>query len=311
MKAINDKIRDLRANKKRLEKEKKELISKAEALKPELERKRNSFSNWNTLLGVCWTLIIIVAVCGLFGIFIVPFFFLSGSFWDMGMGLLVYIVALLIIIFLGLIFVSCVHNKVQVKYAELHTVSAKLAEIQSRIDEIEHSFVQINEAQAELKVERKMSLKGLVPFIDRHGSKRFGTPKEVRKWKIMDMDMKNRFSRLKPREFEKLIRELFVKMGYETHLTPYTADFGADIVVKRGSDTIVIQVKKYSRENRVGSPEVQRLLGSMFKYEANKAIFITTSDFTDEAREQSKGAPIELWNHTILNEKIEQYLLNL
>jgi len=107
------------------------------------------------------------------------------------------------------------------------------------------------------------------------------------------------------------MRELFVKMGYVTHLTPYIADFGADIVAKKGSDTIVIQVKKYSQENKVGSPEVQRLLGSMYKYEANKAIFITTSDFTEEAQEQARGAPIELWNYTMLNKKIEEYLLNL
>ena len=53
----------------------------------------------------------------------------------------------------------------------------------------------------------------------------------MREWKIIDMDMKNNFARLKPRESERLIAELFTKMGYQVGLTPKTADFGADIVV--------------------------------------------------------------------------------
>jgi restriction system protein len=83
-------------------------------------------------------------------------------------------------------------------------------------------------------------------------------------------------------------------MGYETQLTAKTADYGADIVAKKGEDTFVIQVKRYSYANKVGNRDIQRLLGSMWKYKANKAIFVTSSDFTDFAYEQAVGAPIEL-----------------
>jgi restriction system protein len=121
--------------------------------------------------------------------------------------------------------------------------------------------------------------------------------------------MENRFSRLKPREFEELIRELFIKMGYNASLTPYISDFGADIIAKKEMDVIVIQVKKYKPDHKVGRVDVQKVLGSTFKYKANKAILITTSSFTDEAREQARDAPIELWDYYTLIEKIEKYLL--
>ena len=47
-----------------------------------------------------------------------------------------------------------------------------------------------------------------------------------------------------------------------------------------------------------GNRDVQRLLGAMQlrKVKANKAILITTSDFTVQAVEQAKETPIELWD---------------
>lgn len=193
------------------------------------------------------------------------------------------------------------------KDQQIAEIKVKLKEIETEEERTKSRFERVKK---ELETEIKMLQKGLIPFVDRHGNKRWGTPSQVKQWKIMDMDIKNRFRILKPREFERLIMKLFVNMGYETRLTPYIADFGADLIVKKGTDTIVVQVKKYGSKHKVGSPEVQKLLGSMFKYKANKAIFITTSDFTKEARQQARYAPIKLWNYTVLTEKMERYLLN-
>jgi len=313
MKTIDDEVRDLKNEKKRLAKEKKELLSKAEILKPKLEMQTKDFLKWDNRHNVMTT-----PTCVCFVIFFSLTLIFSGGSVFVQAGLdnvaqakLGAFIALSGVVFgfsyvfllMGIISRSSRPQLEAIPLrAELQKALAEAASIESRIKQIETE-------EAELKTELKMRRKGLIPFVDRLRRKRFGTPEQVIKWKIVDMDMKNRFSRLKPREFEKLIRELFVKMGYEASLTPYTADFGADVVAKKGTDTIVIQVKKYSRENKVGSPEVQRLLGSMFKYKANKAIFVTTSEFTEEAREQARDAPIELWDYTVLNEKIEQHLL--
>lgn len=113
---------------------------------------------------------------------------------------------------------------------------------------------------------------------------------------------------LSPREFEKFIAYLFRKIGYAVEVTPYVADFGADVVAQRGKERIVVQVKKYVGSN-VGAQEVQQTLGSIWKYKADKAIIVTTTGFTQKAIEQAKGAPIELWNISTLRRVMERHLL--
>ena len=128
------------------------------------------------------------------------------------------------------------------------------------------------------------------------------------------LDIRNNFAKFKPREFEKLIAQLFQKMGYKVKLTPEKADYGADIIAEKDKERIVIEVKKWKRKNHVGDLEVRSLIGSMPYFNATKAIFITTSDFTERAREQARGAQdrgihIELWNGYTLRRMIEKYFI--
>lgn len=148
---------------------------------------------------------------------------------------------------------------------------------------------------------------GLQKYWTANKTLRWGNPQQIRNWKIIESDIKNNFVNLSPRQFEKLIESLFKKMGYITHLTSQTCDYGTDVIAKRGSDVIVIEVKKYSENNNVGNRAIQRLLGSMYNYGANKAIFVTSSDFTSNAYHQAKKAPIELWNGNKLNRMLEKY----
>lgn len=179
----------------------------------------------------------------------------------------------------------------------------ELESMRTRLDKLKSE-------KASLEGELGMVKKGLIPFIDEFGVKRYLTLEQVKEWKIMEMDMKNRFAALTPRQFESLIMKLFQAMGYKTQLTPYVKDYGADVIAEKGLERVVVQVKKYTNpKQRVGSTDIQRLLGAMITYNANKAIFITTTDFTNEARKQAKGTPAELWNYTMLCKKIREYLL--
>ena len=101
-------------------------------------------------------------------------------------------------------------------------------------------------------------------------------------------------------------------MGYETEVTSKTGDFGIDIIAKDEKDVIAIQTKKYAKGNNVGNRDVQRLLGAMQlrQVKANKAILITTSDFTFQATEQAKEAPIELWDGNYISSLLRKYLKN-
>jgi|GEM_PF-3078548 len=164
---------------------------------------------------------------------------------------------------------------------------------------------------AKLAFEEEQRSKGLVKFVDRSGNEKWGTPEQVKDWRAIDIGMKNGFAEISPIDFEKFIGDLFRKMGYQVYHTPATGDYGADLVVKDANNIIVVQVKKYNPNNRIGAQIVQQTLGSMWKYNANKAIIVTTSYFTQRAREQARNAPIELWNRDILYGLIDKYYLSI
>jgi restriction system protein len=122
--------------------------------------------------------------------------------------------------------------------------------------------------------------------------------------------VQSEYALIDPYQFEHLISELFQKMGYKTEVTSATCDYGIDVIANKDQDTIAIQAKKYSKGNNVGNRDVQMLLGAMQfnSVKANKAILITSSDFTVQAKEQAKEAPIELWNGKYLSQLITKYL---
>jgi Holliday junction resolvase-like predicted endonuclease len=118
------------------------------------------------------------------------------------------------------------------------------------------------------------------------------------------------YTTVSPFEFEWIVADLFTKMGYSTRSTKKTCDYGIDVVAQNGTDTIAIQVKKYMRGNNVGNRDVQMLLGAMqlSTVKANKAIIITTSDFTIQAKEQAQETPVELWNGAYFNSLMLKYM---
>jgi HJR/Mrr/RecB family endonuclease len=159
------------------------------------------------------------------------------------------------------------------------------------------------------KFEENMRSKGLIPFVNKQGKEKWGTPLQVEEWKRIDIGLHNRFADYSPREFEKLVAKLFTAMGYEVRLGPYVGDYGADIIACKDNRRVLIQCKKYARGHLVGNREVRDALGAVWS-KADKAILVTTSDFTEQAYEQAKGAPIELWNYWTLKKYMERYLVD-
>lgn len=96
--------------------------------------------------------------------------------------------------------------------------------------------------------------------------------------------------------FEKLVIELLIKMGYggsreeAGRATKKTGDEGIDGIINEdrlGLDSIYIQAKRW-KDTVVGRPEVQKFSGALDTPGASKGIFITTSTFTEQAREYVK-----------------------
>ncbi|MGB5559256.1 MAG: restriction endonuclease [Paracoccaceae bacterium] len=98
---------------------------------------------------------------------------------------------------------------------------------------------------------------------------------------------------ISPTRFEKLILDLLSAMGFGAgrsdfgRLTPVTGDGGIDGVINEdalGLDAVYIQAKRYSPENKVSRPDIQRFVGSLTGESATKGVFVTTSDFSKDAR---------------------------
>jgi restriction system protein len=95
-----------------------------------------------------------------------------------------------------------------------------------------------------------------------------------------------------PSFFESLVVELLVKMGYGGSIKDAgrsigrSGDESIDGIIKEdklGLDVIYVQAKRW--ENVVGRPEIQKFVGALAGQGAKKGVFITTSRFTNEAKE--------------------------
>lgn len=95
-------------------------------------------------------------------------------------------------------------------------------------------------------------------------------------------------------EFEEYLLAHFIKLGYKGTLTPKTNDYGADLILKKGNDKIVVQAKRYS--NKVGIEAVQQIIGAREYYKANKGMVVTNNYFTPNAINLAASSGIELWD---------------
>lgn len=95
-----------------------------------------------------------------------------------------------------------------------------------------------------------------------------------------------------PLFFEKLVVDLLVAMGYGGSMKDAgqaigrSGDEGIDGIIKEdvlGLDMIYLQAKRW--ENTVHRPELQKFAGSLDGQRARKGVFITTSSFSEGAKD--------------------------
>ena len=97
---------------------------------------------------------------------------------------------------------------------------------------------------------------------------------------------------LSPREFEKIIAELFKKLGYEVELTKQTRDGGVDIYIAEktniGKFLFLVECKHYAPNRPVGIEVIRNMYGvlGMNKRNPTGAIIATTSHFAKGVREE-------------------------
>lgn len=198
----------------------------------------------------------------------------------------------------------------RVAWAKSHLKMAGLLENTKRsyfrITESGKKILESNPAEINLKI-----LKNIPTYQERTGrmkdeegssevenSQPSATPEEILEnsylkiRKNLAQELLLKIKNCSPSFFESLVVELLVKMGYGGSITDAgqsigrSGDGGIDGIIKEdrlGLDVIFIQAKRW--ENVVGRPEIQKFIGALAGQGAKKGVFITTSRYTNEARD--------------------------
>ena len=107
----------------------------------------------------------------------------------------------------------------------------------------------------------------------------------------------NRILKANPTFFENLIIKLLVTMGYSNNTdegwehTGKTGDDGIDGIINQdvlGVDKIYIQAKRYADNHIVTAGDLRNFIGALDMCRAVKGVFVTTSTFTNDAKNTVK-----------------------
>lgn len=100
-----------------------------------------------------------------------------------------------------------------------------------------------------------------------------------------------------PQFFERLVVQLLIQMGYggskaeAGRAVGKSGDGGIDGIINEdrlGLDAIYLQAKRW--EGVVGRPEIMKFVGALAGQRASKGVFITTSWFTQEAKDYASSS---------------------
>ena len=181
--------------------------------------------------------------------------------------------------------ISPERGKVQITERGKTVLNENPGEINSKFLRRFSEFVQFQERSVSSGVDGKEQLQGVI------------TPEEQLEESYSELisslesDLLERIKSASPRFFEQLVVDLLLSMGYgwsrkdAGERLGRTGDGGIDGIIKEdklGLDVIYIQAKRW--ENTVGRPDIQAFVGSLEGQKANRGIFISTSQFSSEAK---------------------------
>lgn len=109
-------------------------------------------------------------------------------------------------------------------------------------------------------------------------------------------------------DFEFYVARVLQKYGFrDVCLTSGSGDFGVDILANFKKIKYAIQVKRY--KSQVGIAAVQEAYSGAKYYEADAAIVITNSHFTDAAKSLADSCDVILMNRkAFIDKSFTQYL---
>ena len=122
--------------------------------------------------------------------------------------------------------------------------------------------------------------------------------KEIEQYEQQDKiinNLKKFDSQMDGYQYEHFCAEKLIDFGWVARVTQASGDQGADILGKFADSTAVFQCKKYN--SLVGNKSVQEVYSAKSFYEADYAVVITNSSFTNSARILAKKLDVILIHH--------------
>lgn len=120
--------------------------------------------------------------------------------------------------------------------------------------------------------------------------------------KIIEVKNLEDINKLNPIEFEFFVKEYFIRKGYKAWTTKKSYDNGADVIAEKNDEQISIQVK-HSLKSINGYSVFQADRGR-YNYKADKAILVTNSELTNQAKLDAMRYNVEF----IDKHELSQYL---
>ena len=87
-----------------------------------------------------------------------------------------------------------------------------------------------------------------------------------------------------PEDFEHYVAEIYENKGYKVKVTPYSNDWGIDVIATQGDEKIAIQVKKYGgTKSKVNRSMIMGLYGAAAFQDCTSSVIATDGDILPDA----------------------------
>jgi len=101
-------------------------------------------------------------------------------------------------------------------------------------------------------------------------------------------------NRITGTQFVDYLVTYYESRGYLVKRPPHSHDFGADLILNKLGETIAVQAKCQKRP--VGIKAVQEVEGARGYYRTQRALVVSTSDFTKPCVDLANSLGVELWD---------------
>jgi restriction system protein len=103
-------------------------------------------------------------------------------------------------------------------------------------------------------------------------------------------------------EFEEYLYVLFKRLGYSVTRTKKSGDYGADLLLHKDLNRIVVQTKRHSK--KVSTRAIQEVVAAKAHYKAQQCWVVTNNYFTTPAIQLANSNNVRLYDREQLAELI-------